>query len=291
MILLSHVSRFTSHATHKLRLIKKTSYDWKFSLSLFILLNLPARILSEGSKNLMTMKRNLISFCALFFLLQSASAQDDKPKPGGIEIRAGINMANISITGDGEVDDAKQTTSFHAGLIADMALVGNFLSFQPGILFTGKGSKTQAGDPSSLNYRKETFNPYYVEIPANLVVKLPIGGGNRIFVGAGPYLAVGIGGKTTTEGKLAGVSYTGESKIQFSDDDPTTLNQDEGAGFDVIRRFDYGFNGTVGLETRNRVNVGIHYGYGLAKLLSGTNSATDDSNKHRVLSFSVGIKL
>jgi hypothetical protein len=37
--------------------------------------------------------------------------------------------------------------------------------------------------------------------------------------------------------------------------------------------------------------LGVIYGLGLAKLQSGSNSAEDDSNKHRVLSFSIGFKL
>jgi hypothetical protein len=37
--------------------------------------------------------------------------------------------------------------------------------------------------------------------------------------------------------------------------------------------------------------IALNYGYGLAKLQSGTNSSEDNDNKHRVLSLSVGFKL
>lgn len=236
------------------------------------------------------MKLKFLSLCAAVCLFFTAQAQDDDKKSGGVLIKAGINMANVTISEDGMVDDARQNTSFHGGIILDMSLVRNFISLQPGIIFTGKGSKFQSGDASTTSYYKETFNPYYIEIPANLVIKLPIGGGNRLFGGAGPYLGIGVGGKTKVDARIANVAYNTESDIQFSDDDPSTMDQDEGAAYDVLRRFDYGFNGTAGIETRNHITLGVNYGYGLAKILSGTNSNADDNNKHRVLSFWVGIK-
>jgi hypothetical protein len=68
------------------------------------------------------------------------------------------------------------------------------------------------------------------------------------------------------------------------------LNYEEGAGFGIMKRFDYGLNGIVGIEFTKAV-LSVNYGYGLAKLQSGSNSSADDENKHRVVSFILGIKL
>jgi hypothetical protein len=232
----------------------------------------------------MKMKNITFFATALFVLSSSVKAQS------GTQLRGGLNLANISVTDNGRVDDAKALTSFHFGFIKDIA-VTKFVSFQPGILFTGKGSKVQKGTAGSNGYFKQTFNPYYIEVPVNLVLKAPIGMGSRFFAGAGPYAAVGISGKRKTEGKnLLGISYSSEKNIDFSNDDPTTLNQEEGAGFNIVKRFDYGLNGTAGIETKSIV-LGAIYGLGLAKLQSGGNSAADNNNKHRVLSVFVGIKL
>ena len=57
-----------------------------------------------------------------------------------------------------------------------------------------------------------------------------------------------------------------------------------------MKRFDYGFNGTVGVEGE-KVLFSFNYGLGLAKLQSGTNNSTDDLNKHRVMNFAIGFKL
>jgi len=169
-------------------------------------------------------------------------------------------------------------------------LTGNAISLQPGILFTGKGSKIQRGNPSDNGYFKQSSNPYYIEVPVNLVFKAPIGTGTRFFAGAGPYIAIGIAGKNKTEGRtILGTTFNSERDIQFSDDDPTTFSEEEGTGFGVLKRFDYGLNGTAGIEGKSVV-LGVNYGLGLAKLQSGSNSSQDNNNKHRVLSFTLGFK-
>ena len=206
------------------------------------------------------------------------------------QIRAGINLANISVTENGRVDDANQITSFQVGLIGDIPLGTSFFSLQPGLLYTGKGSKIQEGTAGQAGYYKQTFNPRYLELPLNFVFKAPIGSATRFFAGAGPYAAIGIGGNVQTEGtNILGQTYSVERDIEFSDDDPTSFNEEEGAGLGIIRRFDYGLNGTAGIEGKSMV-LGVNYGLGLAKLQSGSNSGEDNNNKHRVLSITLGFR-
>lgn len=227
------------------------------------------------------MKTGIISVYVILLslaLVSSAKAQ---------YIKAGFNAANISITNDGDVDKAKVLGSFHVGISGDIKLAPS-VYFQPGILFTGKGSKTQSGTPADANYYRATSNPYYVEIPANLVFKTP-GKNLRFFAGAGPYLAIGVAGKNKVEGKFLGVSFNSEENIQWSNDDPSTLGYEEGSGYGILKRFDYGLNAVAGLESSNMM-VSAGYGFGLAKLQSGSNSSADDKNKHRVFSLSIGFK-
>lgn len=205
------------------------------------------------------------------------------------QIRAGINLANVSVDDNGRVEDANQLTSFQVGFIGAVPLAGIF-SLQPGIVFTGKGSKIQNGQPGQNGYYKQTSNPFYIEVPVNLVLKAPISTSSNFFVGAGPYLGVGVGGKNKTEGRTILGDYSNERSIEFSNDDPSTLSDEEGAGFGILKRFDYGANGTVGIEGKSIV-LGVNYGLGLAKLQSGANNNQDNNNKHRVLSFTVGFKL
>ena len=218
------------------------------------------------------------------FILLTANAQ----KSTAI-LRGGLNLANVSITENGRIDDANMLASFQVGIIGNINLA-DFVALQPGLLVTGKGTKSQDGNPSDANYFKATTNPIYLEVPLTLVFKGPIGPDTKFIAGAGPYLAIGIAGKNKTEGKFLGTSFSSEKDIEWSDDDPTTLDYEEGAGFGVMKRFDYGLNGTAGFETKNIV-LSVNYGLGLAKLQSGSNSSEDDKNKHRVLSFTIGFKL
>lgn len=225
------------------------------------------------------MKTSVIALSA--FLICSMAAQSQT-------LKGGVNFANVTITNDGEIEEAKMLTSFQVGFTGDLK-IAPFLSFQPGILFTGKGSKTQSGETTDATYYRATSNPYYVEIPANFVFKTPTGP-IKFFAGAGPYLAVGVAGKNKVDGKIFGTSFSSEKAIEWSDDDPSTLDYEEGAGYGIMKRFDYGLNGLAGIETTNIV-LSVNYGLGLAKLQSGSNSSADDKNKHRVLSLTLGIKL
>ena len=231
------------------------------------------------------MKLKKIILCSLVFLLFLVIAHAQK---SSAILKAGVNLANVSVTGDGAVDDAKNLTSFQVGIIGDFNMTP-FLAIQPGLLFTGKGAKIQSGDQGDANYYRATTNPYYLEIPVNLVFKTPTGP-TKFFAGAGPYLAIGIAGKNKVNGSFLGTAFSSEEKIKWSDDDPTTVDYEEGAGFGILKRFDYGLNGTLGIETANIV-LSANYGLGLAKLRSGSGSGGDDNNKHRVLSFTLGFKL
>ena len=231
------------------------------------------------------MKPKKIMLCAPIFLLFVIAAHAQKSSP---ILKGGVNLANVSVNNDGGVNDARNLTSFHVGVVADLEL-SSFLAIQPGLLFTGKGSKIQSGEEGDANFYRATSNPYYVEMPVNLVFKTPTGP-TRFFAGAGPYVAVGVAGKNKVKGSVLGNSFTSEEKIEWSNDDPATVNVEEGAGFGIMKRFDYGLNGTVGIEVSKLV-LSANYGWGLAKLQSGSGSGDDNSNKHRVLSFSLGFKL
>src|SRR6187401_3260080 len=108
-----------------------------------------------------------------------------------IILRGGLNLANITVTEGGRVDDAKSLATFQAGFIGDISLC-QYVSLLPGLLVTGKGSKTQSGETTDANYFKATSNPIYLEVPLNLVFKFGAKDGPNFFAGAGPYLAVGI---------------------------------------------------------------------------------------------------
>ena len=232
------------------------------------------------------MKKILLTLTVFTVTAGLATAQTTSTtakNPGGFYLKGGVNFANISNKSSGDVDDAKSLTTFHVGGIADLP-IGDMFSFQTGLLLTGKGAKQENfldNDNRNDNYVKAKFNPLYLEIPANLVLKFGNGNGSGFFLGAGPYAAFGIAGKSKVETKILGNSSTSEENIEFKDDDDDNTTN--------IKRFDYGVNFLAGVEL-NRFIIGANYGLGLGKINANEDN-DNDKNKYRTLSLSVGFKL
>ena len=228
--------------------------------------------------------KQLICILSFFGTVMSVSAQN-----GSLYLKGGLNIANVSVNSNGDIDDANALASFHIGFMGDLP-IGKFFAIQPGLLFTGKGAKLQSGDPNDATYYKATTNPLYIELPVNAVVKLPLDKESNLFAGAGGYIAMGVAGKRKIEGKFLTTSFSSKENIEFSNDDPTTTDYEEGSGFGIMKRFDYGLNFTGGVQL-DKVLLSVNYGLGLAKLQSGAKSSDDNKNKNRVLSLSIGFKL
>jgi hypothetical protein len=202
-----------------------------------------------------------------------------------VGVKGGWNIANVTNTNSGGVDDSRSLNSFHIGAIADFPL-SPVLSLQPGVMYTGKGAKLTSGNTDGDTYYKTTTNPQYIEIPVNFVGKIPVGEQTKIFLGVGPYASFGVGGKNKWEASLAGVKTSGESNIKWDDDTPFN-DGDQNKGYDKYKRFDYGGNILAGVEFNNFL-VSAQYGMGFGKLYSGMDNSSDDKSKNRVWSFSVG---
>lgn len=211
-----------------------------------------------------------------------------------VYVQGGLNLANVTKNVDGGTSDNNILTTFNVGIL-DRFNVSSFLAFETGLILDGRGSKSDnylTSDHSD-NYIKSKFNPLYLEIPANLVLKLPLGTGansKNIFAYAGPYAAIGIAGNNKVESKILGVSSSSSSKIKFANDDPLT-SEGEGSAYNRLKRFDFGVNIGAGIDIGS-VMLKANYGVGLAKINSlQTDNNKDAKNKYRTLSLSVGIPL
>ncbi|MBZ5858800.1 porin family protein [Flavihumibacter profundi] len=222
----------------------------------------------------------------IFLMATSAIALSSKSQDSKYYLKAGINMANISTTQDAS---ASSLTSFHAGFMADFPL-SKLLSVQPGLLFTGKGSKLEIGKPDDATYFKNTVNPYYIEIPVNLIANIPlVDGESKFFIGAGLYGAAGVAGKYKNSYKTLAGTINAEDKIKFTSDAPST-SEEVLAGLGRMNRWDYGINGTAGFAFKNLL-ISINYGHGLANLYTGTTNSSSDKYYNRVWSLTFGVSL
>lgn len=138
-------------------------------------------------------------------------------------IRAGLNMATTKFADS--YDGTRMTIGFHFGVVADIKLTDMFY-FTPGLLYSGKGYK----------YDKiETASASYVDIPLHLSARFGDVDQLQFQVNAGPYVAMGIGGKIKSE--------KNDSEIDF---------------FDYYKGFDYG------LSVGGGILISCHYYVGLS---------------------------
>lgn len=203
--------------------------------------------------------------------------------------QGGLNLSNITNSGDGDTEDNAILPSFNAGLMARFGL-SKTVDLESGILLTGKGAKAETYFNGGNDYVKSKFNPIYVEIPLNLVVNVPFGEKNTtgLFLYGGPYVAIGVAGKSKLETKIGALTSNSERDIKFNNDDPFTSGQED-AAYDKLKRFDAGLNFGAGLDLKS-VIIKANYGLGLTKIGSTQeNNNADDRNKYRVFSLSLGI--
>lgn len=203
-----------------------------------------------------------------------------------VYVLGGLNLANITRTNDGQTEKNNLLPTFHTGIMSRFGISSTF-DMESGVLLTGRGSKAETYFTNG-DYTKSKFNPLYIEVPLNAVVKIPMAKGAGLFFNAGPYAAIGIAGRSSRETKFGPLLSTSSSNIKFSNDDPFTSQQDD-AGYDKLKRFDFGLNIGGGVEFKH-VILKVNYGIGLAKINSTeSNNEINDKNKYRTLSFSLGI--
>ena len=228
--------------------------------------------------------KKLLAAAFAFAMLTSAKAQ--------VYIQGGVNLANITKTSSGQTEDNNMLTTFNAGILGRFGL-SKVVDLESGLLFTGRGSKADtyytSGNTTD-NYVKTKFNPFYIEVPLNVIVRVPLQKTHGLFFHAGPYAAIGVAGKSTTDQKIIGISSHSENTIQYANDNPFTSRQEDAAYY-KLKRFDFGVNIGGGFDL-GKLLLKVNYGYGLTKINSTeSNNASDDKNKYRTLSFSVGVPI
>jgi hypothetical protein len=205
-----------------------------------------------------------------------------KNYPPRLGVKVGGGIANLTIDNAGTVNNKRAIPSWHVGIYGDMPLLPMF-SVQAGVMLVKKGATFTIGDNNSNNYTEVSTKPLYVEIPVNAVVKFPLPNKVKLFAGAGPYLAFGVGGKNKLEGKALGLSFSDDKSIEYnSSNNSSSYNSD-------LKRFDAGLNFLAGMEI-SHFTLNANYGYGLMNIKSESNN-NDAKYANRVMSLSAGLFL
>ncbi|MDN0052985.1 porin family protein [Bacteroides caecigallinarum] len=153
------------------------------------------------------------------------------------DVKAGMSVANMSHA------DKDAKFGYTVGLGADYAF-SEMLSLQTGVNFTSKGMRDVDVEDDRGYYEKSTFKVFshYAELPILAAVKFRVIDDFKVILNAGPYFAVGIGGKE---------EY---SNTAFTNDD---YSLDLFGDNRKMKRFDVGLQYGVGFEIDNHFLVNL----------------------------------
>jgi hypothetical protein len=182
-------------------------------------------------------------------------------------IVAGANFSsatakNVTLNSGKETSDL--IVGIRAGVTADLQLADEFY-IGTGLLFAGKGGKNK--DNSDF---KTTLS--YLQVPINFLFKPEVGSG-KLNLGAGPYVAYGVGGKH--KGSVGNIS----ADLKAFDDE---------SGAAKLKRFDAGVGVVAGYEMNSGLYLGLHADLGLVNAYDNTDN--DRSWKNTSFGVSLGYK-
>jgi len=208
-----------------------------------------------------------IIFVALLALGFAFSANAQKI---GYGVQLGGNLSGISQ--DPEAIDLSTKLGFQVGGFVDYSFANN-LFLKANVLFVTKGASyegTIMGAKVNL-----TMNPMYIQVPIVIGYGFNVGDNFKIYANVGPYIAYGIGGKTTTEISGTGTSEDGETSEDFFTTD--------------VSKFDFGARLGLGVEIYKSFIIGFDYDLGLSNMNTASNSG-DYSVKNYTMGLTLGYR-
>lgn len=223
-------------------------------------------------------KITLVALACVFSA--SAFSQVDSNRVTGstarIGLEAGLNLPTYQFHGTNSGSyDARTITSFQVTAFTDFG-INNGLFIQPGVSLRGKGTKANVTDPAG-GYTLQ-HNVLSVDVPVNLVGRLPIGREGAFQFLVGPYLGFPISGKQEVTRSNVSAIPNAERDLVFGDS----------AG-DDLSGIDYGANAGLRYRATEGLNFGASYGYGMKNIFPDNNGALKAYN--RGFSFSIGFSL
>ena len=234
-------------------------------------------------------------FLGAIALISLSTFAQDKSGDAGITygVKAGVTFPTFSATDIGDLT-VKSITSFYVGGVVNIP-VHSMLSVQPGLTLIGKGSKATSSEQllEGVDFYSQV-TPMYLEIPVNLIANFEAGPG-KVFVGAGPYLSFGIGGKVKSVATLNGNPvdpFTGSSDDNNTHNFVRSLKFGTNSSTDKSKDFkslDFGLNFLLGYQLTNGLSINGGYGLGLTNIDSDTDiEGNKASVKNSVISVGLG---
>jgi len=195
----------------------------------------------------------------------------------GVKVGVSSNSVGYNLEDSDDEDESQDATESKLGYTVGLAAEYGFsdaLSLQTGLLLANKGFKIDYEESGFTSKGKASFN--YLEIPLNLAFKI-----SKFQVHAGPYVGIGLTGKSKSEQTFGGESESGEEKFKFknkvSESDLEDLEVDE----DYMRRTDIGLNLGVGYRV-GPVLVTATYSKGLSNIYPTYEEDDDNDDNDKI---------
>jgi len=188
---------------------------------------------------------------SLIFIFSANFSMAQSTGKTSFGILGGVNFQNFNGTGNsGDKLENDMIIGYHAGINIQLPLAPEFY-FQPGLIFSTKGSENSFGSFTG------SYKLSYIEMPLNLVYKGSLGN-SYVFVGVGPYVGYAIMGKSELE--LG--SSTLETDIEFSN----VLESDDPLTTPYFRSLDAGGNIFFGFEMASGLFLQLNAQLGMLKI-------------------------
>ena len=244
------------------------------------------------------MKKLILCLSVIFTFLIS------KAQPS-IAIVAGLQRASVSpdfITYPDTLEKAQShKTGVVLGIIANLPLKKNFY-IRTGVIYSAKGSNwTQFYDSTDLynrtkdlpaNKKKMPFltttklNVNYIDVPLNLMYKLPFKNNSGLTLGVGPQASILYNGNSSSFTINVSQDSLIESSVRTDVKEVQNNDLPIGQVTKTYRIIHFGLNAFIGVEF-NRVFFNLNYAKGLTEFYEEEGR----KYKHQTLGLSMGIFL
>lgn len=230
------------------------------------------------------MKKIYFFICINILVFNSLQAQIKIGVGGGVHQATIAEKSNLPGWNGNYKNYFAPLNGFNAGVFAEIPITkkGNF-AVLPSLQYTNKGRKFARSYDSTKAFNSDTssilssWKTNYIELPVNLIYKLPVTSKVSFIIGAGGYASYLLNSKTSYDiYNASGEHQSYNNKLTYGDQ------------VNTYNKIDYGINAIAGLDFNDRILFTATYSKGLSNFY---NATYDGSFKHQTLGAGVVVWL
>jgi hypothetical protein len=208
-----------------------------------------------------------------------------------VSLHGNILSSKISETySEDEGVPMKSRIGYKGGVTANFPVSGTF-SIMPQLSYVSKGAKVDFSETIDLlgmsySYTAKGFmRMSYLELPVHFVYNKEMVNGKKFFLGVGPSVSLGLGGK----GKLHLIeNFDGDKeetnfdiKVKFDGKE----NTDDELAVEHYKRTELGLSVIGGLQLNDKLSVNLQFNQGISNI----NTSKNSKDKTRTYYFGLGL--